>query len=393
MTPGRPRATRGAVVRAAESAGPPASRGAGRRPGLLVAVCLAGAWRAAPPAPACSATELAAVAPLLLKSGAGALAWYRLRGTPLADTAAAEALRDAYRVHTLEAQLHALRLVDVLARLDRAGVPALLVKGWAIARAYPEVGLRPYTDVDLVVPREQGPAARLALREGPPLDVAVDLHEGPTRVDAEAFDALWARSEVVPCQGTPLRVLGPEDHLRVLALHALRHGVCRPIWLVDLAVAVERRPPGFDWARCLGPDRRRAEWVRGALGLAGRLLGARLEDTPVAPARLPGWLVRAVLRSWDRGEGVSDQRVVPALLAALREPTRLREELRLRWDRPIQATLHVRGPFNALPRLPFKLAAAALHVPELVRALGEARRRAAGRRAGGTTSGGALGRA
>jgi hypothetical protein len=368
-------------------------RAARFRPGPLVAACLAGAWRAAPPPLALPAGALPAIAPLLLRSGAGALAWYRLRGSPLAGTATAEGLHDAYCVHALEAEVHALRLLDVLGRLTRAGVAALLVKGWAIARAYPEVGLRPYTDLDLVVPREQGPAARAALREGPPLDVAVDLHEGPARVDAEPFHVLWARSEVVPLQGTPLRVLGPEDHLRVLALHALRHGVFRPIWLVDLAVAVETRPPGFDWARCLGPDRRRAEWVRGALGLAGRLLGARLEGTPVAaaPARLPGWLVSTVLRSWDRCEGVSHrERVFPALLAALREPWRLREEVRLRWDRPIQATLDVRGPFNALPRLPFQLAAAALRVPELVRALREARRHVARRRARTVTPGGAV---
>lgn len=361
------------------------------RPGHLIAACLAGAWRPAPPPLPCSREGLATIAPLLLRSGAGALAWYRIRGSPLAATPPADELHDAYRVHALEAELHALRLVEVLAGLEHAGVPALVVKGWAIARAYPEVGLRPYTDVDLVVPREQGPAARAALVASP-LEVPVDLHEGPAHVDAEAFETLWARSEVVPLQGTPVRVLGPEDHLRVLALHALRHGVFRPIWLVDLAVAVEARPAGFDWARCLGPDRRRAEWVAGALGLAGRLLGARLDDTPAASAaaRLPGWLVRAVLRSWDRCEGVSHRdKVFPALLAALREPRRLREELRLRWDRPIQATLEVRGPFNALPRLPFQLAAAALRVPDLVRALREARGRAARQRTRTATGGGA----
>ena len=40
---------------------------------------------------------------------------------------------------------------------------------------------------------------------------------------------------------------------------------------------------------------------------------------------------------------------------SFRHPAQLLKELRLRWPNPIQATVHVGGPFNELPRLPFQL--------------------------------------
>jgi Uncharacterised nucleotidyltransferase len=101
--------------------------------------------------------ELAQVAKLLHQTGTGALAWWRLRGTPLEHTETAEGLRHAYRIHALEAVRHAVRTVDALDRLDAAGIEALVVKGWAVARHYPEVGLRSYADLDLIVPPGRRP--------------------------------------------------------------------------------------------------------------------------------------------------------------------------------------------------------------------------------------------
>jgi hypothetical protein len=345
--------------------------------GLVVAQVLTGAWRAVPPAPAVAPPALDAVAPLLHKSGAASLAWWRIRETPLADTPAGEDLRTAYRLNHLEAEVRALKMAAVLRRLERAGVETLLVKGWAIARQYPEVGLRPYSDVDLVVRPGQMAAARAAVLAPASLDdvvdsYPVDLHDGPARLDALSFDDLASRAQRVGHRDQSVQVLGPEDHLRVLALHALRHGVFRPIWLVDLAVAVEARPSTFDWTRCLGPDARRADWVTCAVALAHRLLGASVEGTPAAPrARsLPRWLLRAVLRAWDHCEGTSHREpIFPALARRLGRPGQLWREARSRWDRPIQATLEVGGPFDRFPRWPLQVAAVVSRASEVRQAL------------------------
>ena len=342
------------------------------RTGGIIAQVLAGAWRTGGPPLEVEPEDLQRVAPLLHQTGTGALVWWRVRGTALADTETGEGFHQAYRLHTLEAEIHALRLNDVLCRLDAAGIDALLIKGWAIARRYPEVGLRPYTDLDLIIRPGQGEAAQGALAVPLALEGPVDVHDGPSRVDALGFEQLAERSEAVSLGDRLVRILGAEDHLRLLALHALRHGVFRPIWLIDLAVCVEGRSSGFDWERCLGPVPRQREWVIDAIALAARLLGAHVEDTPAAgrAGTLPGWLIRAVLRNWARGTGTSHlEPVFDALLARLRSPRLAWAEARRRWDRPIEATLEVGGPFNHLPRWPFQMVAVARRTPEWREAL------------------------
>ncbi|MEP6922685.1 MAG: nucleotidyltransferase family protein, partial [bacterium] len=135
-----------------------------RAGGELVATALATSWRQTPTAPDLSTAELATVAPLLLESGGGALAWCRIRNSPLNATPAAAELHQAYRLHAIQAALHEINIKQVLVLLRAAGVEPLLVKGWAIARLYPEPGTRPYGDIDLCVRPEDYSTARDVLR-------------------------------------------------------------------------------------------------------------------------------------------------------------------------------------------------------------------------------------
>jgi hypothetical protein len=61
--------------------------------------------------------------------------------------------------------------------------------------------------------------------------------------------------------------------------------------------------------------------------------------------------------------------VFQALVASRRRPRVAWAEARRRWDRPIEATLEVGGPFNRLPRWPFQVAAVGRRTLELLRAL------------------------
>jgi len=329
-----------------------------RRLGKLVATALAGAWRASPPPhpPSFSPAALTEITPLLLRTGAASLGWWRVRSSELHTATAAHELRQAYRMYTLQAGRKEDQIVQAITLLRSAGVEPLLVKGWAVARLYPERGLRPYGDIDLCVRPEQYAVATAALAAPAAETVVVDLHEGLRQLHRPSLDEVYERSRLVPLGDVDVRILGAEDHLRYMCVHMLQHGAYRALWLCDIGVVLESLPNDFDWEYLMRGDRRCADWVASTVGLAHQLLGARLDGIPLAErARpLPKWLLPSVLRQWSRGEHYMDS--VPSMAYALRHPTQLLKALRLRWPNPIEATVRVGGPFNELPRLPFQLA-------------------------------------
>ena len=325
--------------------------------GLLIAQILAQSWRESPPPLECSAEDLTGIAPLLLGSGAAALAWWRIRHSELRSSPEALQLQNAYHHFTLESDLHERDIKQVFSLFYTAGVEPLLVKGWASARLYPEPGMRVYGDIDLCVRPEQQEAA-LAVIKGPECKhYNLDLvYDELNRLGNRSFDELSARSQRFTLDEVEVRIPGPEDHLRIQCLHLLKHGAWRPLWLCDIAAAVENRPADFDWDLCLGKDSRKADWIACTIGLAHQLLGAHVEDTPVAgrAKRLPGWLIPAVLKQWEK-PCAADHHPPELMLATLRHRTGLLRAIRGRWPDPIQATIWMGGSFNELPRLPFQL--------------------------------------
>ena len=129
----------------------------------LLAAALAGSWRASPPEPALAADELARIIPLLVGSGAAALAWWKVRRSPFQGCPPAAALKQAYHVQALQSALQEREIEHVFSLLRAAGVEPILLKGWAAAGLYPERGLRPPGDIDLCIRPGQYEAAKAAL--------------------------------------------------------------------------------------------------------------------------------------------------------------------------------------------------------------------------------------
>jgi hypothetical protein len=321
---------------------------------------LAGAWRPSPPPLSISAADLSEVALPLLTSGGAGLAWWRLRHSAPPLSRVRHRFRQAYRLQVLLAALHQRWVQEAVGRLRSSGVEPLLGKGWSVARLYPDPGLRPCGDVDLYVPRVRYQVAASALAATSEERAPTDLHSGLAELDDRPPDEVYRRSQLLPVGETAVSTFGPEDHLRLLSLHMLRHGAIRPLWLCDVALAVESRPPGFDWDYFWSGCRRRSHWVACALGLAHRLLGARLDGVPL-PAGADGpprRLDPIVLRQW--GAAPTPQGARTSMAAALRHPTGLPGALRMRWPNAIEATVGIGAPFDRWPRLPLQLAYSAL---------------------------------
>jgi hypothetical protein len=139
-------------------------------------------------------------------------------------------------------------------------------------------------------------------------------------------------------------------------VHMLREGAWRPLWMCDVAAAVEAAGANFDWDCCLTADRRLAGWINCAIRAAHELLDADISGTPAAHLTkpLPRWLVPTILKEWaSRRPSMPERHRAP--MAYLRSPAGILKGLRHRWPNTIEATVVVRGPFNDWPRLPFQI--------------------------------------
>jgi hypothetical protein len=337
--------------------------------GRLIAKVLAGSWRQCSAPLEISNEELDIVTPLLLATGAGALGWKRVSNSSLRTSPAALELEQAYRLHALQSAIHDREIEDALTLLRSASVEPILVKGWAVARLYPDAGLRPYGDLDLCAAAKQYHAARTALEKDVNKSYQVDLHRGFKTLGQNSWDEMWSRSRLVKLGDTEVRVLCPEDRLRVLCFHFLREGAWRPLWLCDIAVALETRRPDFDWDLFAGYRERRRKWFACAIALADQLLGANLEGVPdmIRARQLPSWFLPAVLKEWEL-RSMSHRHTSP-MNSVWRSPahTLKLKSLRSHWPNPIEATIGVNGPFNEMPRLPFQLGNCAVRTIEFLR--------------------------
>lgn len=340
------------------------------RVGRDLARVLAGIWRSEP---SCGpSASVAAFVPWLLRSGAGALCYWRLRHHPAERVGnSLGPLRRTYLHYAAHAARHEMEIARAFRLLCAENVDAILLKGWAIARAYPEVGLRPSGDIDLYVSPRQYHHALNIIRALGSSWFSVDLSHGSiSRFSESGFDELYARSVMVTLGDTRVRILGPEDHLRLVCLHLLTHGAWRPLWLCDVAVLSESRPLNFNWDLCLGENKRHADWVLCTIALANRLLGADIENTPARDRAwtLPEWFVAAVLEAWSQP---CPPNLTPFVARLRRECSwsAILGAIGERWPNPVQATIDADGEFDDGTRLRFQLRDCALRTLRLCRDL------------------------
>ena len=186
-------------------------------------------------------------------------------------------LKGIHRRAWVENRLLYRRLAPMLETIHRAGIPTLLLKGASLGRLhYPDVGLRPMNDLDILVPeartmetirlleergwrqttngsfrmRESDLSFRhsLAFVNAEGLEIDLHWHALYLACFQGADEVFWRDSVPMDFEGIPTRALCPTDQL----IHACAHGLiwCEipPVrWAAD-AVAVMRSSE-IDWQR------------------------------------------------------------------------------------------------------------------------------------------------
>ncbi len=181
---------------------------------------------------------------------------------------------------------------DTIEALGRAGIPTLLIKGLPLAFAfYPDAGLRPMGDVDLLVPStfaekaiellEQRGAVRQSLKPtqvpgwsagailrlqhaahfAHPISGNLDLHWFSLEecCSENADDGFWSRRMAVRVNGRSFSTLCAEDHFLHVCVHGLRaeRGESSFRWIADAVWILRKAGPEFRWALVVREARER----------------------------------------------------------------------------------------------------------------------------------------
>lgn len=223
------------------------------------------------------------------------------------------------------------RLAGLLSEFNARGMPAVLVKGSALALLYyADPGLRPMMDADLLVPTLRAREAmeiisglgwrssvtplkgisdtRLLTRLGwtpgerdlkdyteeyfsvrhgqdftNPDRFTIDLHwhllHGYNRPDAD--EEFWKGARSINVGGVPALALDPADQLFQVCSHGVAWNTVPPIrWVADAAAIIRKEGDGLDWERlvCAAERHGKVLPVREALGYLGRFLDEPLPD-------------------------------------------------------------------------------------------------------------------
>lgn len=263
-------------------------------------------------------------------------------------------ITDDVRWNLLQRKATELKVSRAFSLFRQHSIEPILIKGLAAAQFYPESKLRGSVDMDLAVSKHDFDAATEISKSVEAAGLAIDLHRELRHLDTVSWDDLFQNSRLLQLSDNgSIRVLRPEDHLRVLCVHWLTDGGSNKDRLWDIYYLVENRPADFDWDRFLNTvDGKRRRWLLCSLGLARRYLGLDLTDTPAADAagEIPQWLIRTVEREW-----ASETKHLP-LETILGDWRLLAKQLfkRLR-PNPIWATVEMEGSFDAKTRFFYKL--------------------------------------
>ena len=235
---------------------------------------------------------------------------------------------DQHRRAVARALYHQKALVDIAAAFEERRIPFILLKGEALSKAlYPQEGLRPYYDLDLLIRPESYEAAKAILmdlgfrlkRQGEetekrrlfgelefekedPRSLPVDLHWDTLMVSWEKQSLFrepgtWTSLDQIRLRNRALPVLGGESLLLYLCIHFAFHQVFDGlILLCDLFLVLRRDAERIDWDKLLAlASRCRCQHaLYYSLSFVEALMGAQVPGGILDRLRPPA-LIRALM--------------------------------------------------------------------------------------------------
>ena len=180
------------------------------------------------------------------------------------------AITDRERAARAFALSRTLQVVDLSRAFAEAGIPAIVLKGPALAiQAYGDYSRRTFVDIDFLVPRNDLPRAKKLVIErgytpkfseemadrlvrgqhalefsgpGPNIEVHWSLLSRHLRFDLGP-DELWKDACRLECAGAEIDALAPHHLFIYLCAHGAKHGWMKFRWVCDVAQLGRRLTP------------------------------------------------------------------------------------------------------------------------------------------------------
>lgn len=267
-------------------------------------------------------------------------------------------LKGIYRYWWCSNQRLFYRAAAVVRSLGDAGIPTLVLKGTAVSTLfYRDGGVRPMSDIDVLVPWARASSSVACLQEhgwkparprvgdliryqhsvtlvsttGETLDL--HWHALAECVRGDADQGFWERAVPVRILGARTLALNPTDAL----LHAVVHGMrwnAEPTvrWIADAMIILNASKGGIDWSGLGREARRRQVLLRLVLGLIylRRSMGATIPEPALdlvrahAPSRLERLEYRVLAIGADGKRGFRLDHLALVLVQFLRYTSGMR---------------------------------------------------------------------
>ena len=231
-------------------------------------------------------------------------------------------------------------LSKVLKAFEHAGIDVIVLKGAALAETiYRDIGLRPFSDVDILVRESDLQSAKKQLSElGYRLDEEVspekyneefgcdlyytgkvnilEIHwdilrktksDRYTRVEIEK---IWERAVPAKIAGVDTLMMSPEDMLLHFCVHLPKHRYNRLIWLCDVLEIIEQTDIDWDYVIEIAEKYRIKAYMYYGLHFTDVLLGCDIPEEVLNELK-PPWLERVVLNTVLKDVLSTDRKIMP----------------------------------------------------------------------------------